>query len=201
MEPSFLVLRSPLLPAVPSAAGLAQEAAQAPGAAAVLEANSSPFGQFQTLLASRVMGTSGKDGDKIHQAAQLPLLRVGDWLMFPYAGAYTVCSASNTGCGSFLRPARLFVFSAEADKGWGDILPQESVSIMIPPTIPEHAEVLHDGEVDGGADGEAAGEAAGAGAAAAAAVGLEGFRSLSIGRTGSQSLQRSLSRVPSRRRG
>lgn len=45
------------------------------------------------------------------QDAQLPDLRVGDWLMFPNAGAYTVCAASNYGGTGCAQPDRLFVYS------------------------------------------------------------------------------------------
>jgi len=135
LEPSFLVLRNPSLPPVlaaatslslpPSSAATAAckggpagtlPGPPLPGSPPPLAAGNSPFGAFQTLFSSRIMGISGKDADRIHERAQLPLLRVGDWLMFPYAGAYSICSASNSCCGAFLRPPRIFVFSAEADK-------------------------------------------------------------------------------------
>lgn len=46
------------------------------------------------------------------QEAQLPDLRVGDWLMFPNAGAYTVCAASNYGGAGCAQPDRFFVCSS-----------------------------------------------------------------------------------------
>eukprot|EP00775_Hariotina_reticulata_P004514 gene4514-4767_t len=101
LEPSFLVLRSPSLPPVlapalsssltpsltPSSPARAaptgsppstlpgHPSCSLPGSGAPA-AGVSPFGAFQTLWTSRIMGISGKDGDKIHEAAQLPLLRV-----------------------------------------------------------------------------------------------------------------------------
>uniref|UniRef100_A0A383W006 Orn/DAP/Arg decarboxylase 2 C-terminal domain-containing protein n=1 Tax=Tetradesmus obliquus TaxID=3088 RepID=A0A383W006_TETOB len=80
---------------------------------------------------------------------QLPRLRDGDWLMFPYAGAYTIASASNYTKGAFLQPVRLFLFSCKADKGWGDVLPQAAVVSMlsIPHTIPERDMREHEDEV------------------------------------------------------
>eukprot|EP00882_Tetradesmus_deserticola_P025169 GHRQ01027630.1.p1 GENE.GHRQ01027630.1~~GHRQ01027630.1.p1 ORF type:complete len:496 (+),score=214.96 GHRQ01027630.1:168-1490(+) len=65
LEPTYSVLRSPLLPP-PSA----DEAC--------------------SVLPCRLWGSSDRDGDVVHKAALLPPLRDGDWLMFPYAGAYTV---------------------------------------------------------------------------------------------------------------
>ncbi|WIA22296.1 hypothetical protein OEZ85_004614 [Tetradesmus obliquus] len=79
----------------------------------------------------------------------LPRLRDGDWLMFPYAGAYTIASASNYTKGAFLQPVRLFLFSCKADKGWGNVLPQAAVVSMlsIPHTIPERDMREHEDEV------------------------------------------------------
>ena len=42
----------------------------------------------------------------------LPALRDGDWLMFPFAGAYTICAASNYGGVRFTQPLKLFIYSA-----------------------------------------------------------------------------------------
>jgi hypothetical protein len=47
----------------------------------------------------------------VHKAAMLPALRDGDWLMFPFAGAYTICAASNYGGVRFTQPQKLFLFS------------------------------------------------------------------------------------------
>jgi ornithine decarboxylase len=65
LEPNYSVLRSPLLPPP-----TADEAC--------------------SVLPCRLWGNSDRDGDVVHKAALLPPLRDGDWLMFPYAGAYTV---------------------------------------------------------------------------------------------------------------
>jgi ornithine decarboxylase len=78
LEPSYSVLRSPLLPDP-----TAEEAC--------------------SVLPCRLWGNSDRDGDVVHKAALLPPLRDGDWLMFPYAGAYTVstqCSANWRCCCS-----------------------------------------------------------------------------------------------------
>lgn len=96
LEPSYSVLRSPLLPEPsPAQAG---------------------------LLPCRLWGNSDQDNDCVHKLAHLPALRNGDWLMFPYAGAYTICSASNFGGVRMTEPQKLFVFSEAAPRdlgGWG----------------------------------------------------------------------------------
>lgn len=97
---------------------------------------------------------------------------------------------SNYTKGAFLQPARLFVFSSEADKGWGDVLPQAAVVSMvsIPQTIPEGEVLEHEEEV--AIDGLLA---------------PLGSLGLDVGRSGSlqprRSMQRSLSRAPSMPRG
>lgn len=99
LEPSYSVLRSPLLPP-PTAE------------------------EDCSLLACRLWGNSDRDGDVVHKAALLPALRDGDWLMFPYAGAYTICAASNYGGVCFTQPLKVFVYSSEAlrDLGGFDLL-------------------------------------------------------------------------------
>jgi hypothetical protein len=52
----------------------------------------------------------------VHKAALLPPLRDGDWLMFPAAGAYTICAASNYGGVAFTQPRKLWVYSADAHR-------------------------------------------------------------------------------------
>ncbi|KAF6250432.1 pyridoxal-dependent decarboxylase [Scenedesmus sp. NREL 46B-D3] len=89
LEPNYSVLRSPLLP--PPTAD-----------------------EAHSLLHCRLWGNSDRDGDVVHKAALLPPLRDGDWLMFPYAGAYTICAASNYGGVCFTQPLKVFVHSAEA---------------------------------------------------------------------------------------
>jgi hypothetical protein len=69
LEPSYLVLRNPLLPAITFEQAEPQEAA-----AHTAGPNDSPFGHFETLHSSRLMGVSGKDNDKIHARAQVRLL-------------------------------------------------------------------------------------------------------------------------------
>jgi len=52
----------------------------------------------------------------VHKAALLPALRDGDWLMFPFAGAYTICAASNYGGVRFTQPLKLFIYSDSAHR-------------------------------------------------------------------------------------
>lgn len=52
----------------------------------------------------------------VHKAAMLPALRDGDWLMFPFAGAYTICAASNYGGVRFTQPQKLFLFSGSVHR-------------------------------------------------------------------------------------
>jgi hypothetical protein len=92
--------------------------------------------------------------------------------------------------GAFLQPARLFVFSSEADKGWGDVLPQAAVISMvsIPQTIPEGEVLEHEEEVPIDSLLLPLGS-----------LGLDGARSGSL--QPGRSMQRSLSRAPSMPRG
>lgn len=93
LEPNYSVLRSPLLP--PTTA------------------------EDDTLTPCRLWGNSDRDGDCVQKQAMLPLLRDGDWLMFPYAGAYTICAASNYGGVRMTEPLKVFVFSQEAQRDLG----------------------------------------------------------------------------------
>lgn len=52
----------------------------------------------------------------VHKAALLPALRDGDWLMFPFAGAYTICAASNYGGVRFTQPLKLFIYSGSVHR-------------------------------------------------------------------------------------
>lgn len=101
LEPTYSVLRSPLLPHVAD-----QDVA----------AETEPV-----LLPCRLWGNSDRDGDVVHKAALLPALRDGDWLMFPFAGAYTICAASNYGGVRFAQPLKLFIYSGAVHRdtcGW-----------------------------------------------------------------------------------
>jgi len=89
LEPTYSVLRSPLLPAVCD----------------------DGEGEGPAVLPCRLWGNSDRDGDVVHKAALLPALRDGDWLMFPFAGAYTICAASNYGGVRFTQPLKLFIYS------------------------------------------------------------------------------------------
>eukprot|EP00775_Hariotina_reticulata_P014259 gene14259-14409_t len=94
LEPNYSVLRSPLLPPPTPA-------------------------EESVLLPCRLWGNSNRDGDLVHKAAMLPPLRDGDWLMFPFAGAYTICAASNYGGVCFTQPLKVFVYSSEAVRECG----------------------------------------------------------------------------------
>jgi hypothetical protein len=94
--------------------------------------------------------------------------------------------------GSFVQPAGLFVFSIQADKGWGDVLPHTAV-ISIPETIPEHAEAPASDAAALLVPLEALGSRGSLGLESAGTGGLQMQRS--------GSLQRSLVRVPSKPRG
>lgn len=93
LEPSYTVLRSPLLPP--------------------------PGPELAAPAACRLLGDSGLDSDVVHARARLPALRDGDWLAFPYAGAYTICSASKFGGGRMTEPTKLFVCSTAAERDLG----------------------------------------------------------------------------------
>jgi hypothetical protein len=93
LEPTYSVLRSPLLPP--------------------------PGPELAAPAACRLWGDSDVDADCVHRGARLPRLRNGDWLAFPFAGAYTICSASNFGSGRGAEPTKLFVVSDAAARDLG----------------------------------------------------------------------------------
>jgi ornithine decarboxylase len=95
LEPSYTVLRSPLLPP--------------------------PGPKLSAPMACRLWGHSGRTDDCVHRNARLPALQDGDWLAFDYAGAYTVCSASRFGGGSMAEPTKLFVLSEVATRDLGHL--------------------------------------------------------------------------------
>lgn len=66
----------------------------------------------------------------VHKAALLPALRDGDWLMFPFAGAYTICAASNYGGVRFTQPLKLFIYSdgVHRDTGGWDLAVGEAAA-------------------------------------------------------------------------
>lgn len=85
LEPNYHILRSPLLGPVTE--------------------------QHERVLPCRLWGNSDSHSDCVHQRTQLPLLRDGDWLMFPNAGAYTICAAGNYGGMRMTEPEKLFIYS------------------------------------------------------------------------------------------
>jgi hypothetical protein len=108
--------------------------------------------------------------------------------------------------GSFVQPARLFVFSSTADKGWGDVLPHTAVVsiVSIPDTIPEHAEAPPADAAALLAPLELSPKGSmglGVGLSPRVALGLDSVGSGGLPMQRSGSLQRSLVRVPSKPRG
>jgi hypothetical protein len=78
----------------------------------------------------------------VHKAALLPALRDGDWLMFPFAGAYTICAASNYGGVRFTEPLKLFIFSdsVHRDTGGWDLSVGEAAAAAAPWSVPKGAD-------------------------------------------------------------
>jgi hypothetical protein len=72
LEPSYVLLRNPLLPSITEQQGHQQQQQQQQGAA---EASSKPgdsaAGQFDQLHACKLVGVSGEDDDMIHARAQV----------------------------------------------------------------------------------------------------------------------------------
>jgi ornithine decarboxylase len=108
--PSYRVLRSPLLPKLELGAGVASSA---PTAAA---SRSRPG---QATFASTLWGPTCDSADVIYKDVPLPCLRVGDWLQWPNAGAYTVAGACDFNGLEATRPRTFYVVSASAVDGGG----------------------------------------------------------------------------------
>lgn len=78
----------------------------------------------------------------MHKAALLPALRDGDWLMFPFAGAYTICAASNYGGVRFTEPLKLFIYSDSVYRdtcGW-DLTAGETAAAAAAWNVPKGAD-------------------------------------------------------------
>jgi ornithine decarboxylase len=80
-----MVLRSPLLPAMP--------AGPAP------------------VFTSTLWGPTCDSADCVYKDVSLPLLRNGDWLAFPNAGAYTVAGACDFNGIGMTTPRMFYVYS------------------------------------------------------------------------------------------
>lgn len=84
-NPEYMVLRSPLLAPI------------APGAAPV--------------FTSTLWGPTCDSADCVYKDVALPLLRNGDWLCFPNAGAYTVAGACDFNGIGMTTPRLFYVYS------------------------------------------------------------------------------------------
>lgn len=67
------------------------------------------------LYESSVWGPTCDSLDKIEPGSQLPELRVGDWLLYPNMGAYTMAAASNFNGFAFARKFYTFSVASETD--------------------------------------------------------------------------------------
>lgn len=78
----------------------------------------------------------------VHKAALLPALRDGDWLMFPFAGAYTICAASNYGGVRFTQALKLFIYSegVHRDTGGWDLAVGETAAAAASWNVPKGAD-------------------------------------------------------------
>lgn len=84
-NPEYMVLRSPLM--APMAAGAAP------------------------VFTSTLWGPTCDSADCVYKDVPLPLLRNGDWLCFPNAGAYTVAGACDFNGIGMTTPRLFYVYS------------------------------------------------------------------------------------------
>jgi hypothetical protein len=113
----------------------------------------------------------------VHKFALLPALRDGDWLMFPFAGAYTICAASNYGGVRFTQPLKLFIHSGSVCRdtcGW-DMAAGESAAAAAAWNVHK------------GADGSCCGSDASCAADAGVSVSVDSDNSGSMGGGGNGS--------------
>lgn len=61
---------------------------------------------------STIWGPTCDSADVVYKDVALPLLRNGDWLAFPNAGAYTVAGACDFNGIAMTAPAKFYLFSA-----------------------------------------------------------------------------------------
>jgi diaminopimelate decarboxylase len=113
LEPTYCVLRSPLLPAA------AVGPSPAPSATGGASGSDDGGSASAAVHPARLWGNSDRDGDVVHACAMLPRLRDGDWLVFPFAGAYTLSSASNFGGVRLAEPLKAYVWSTSAGASYG----------------------------------------------------------------------------------
>lgn len=77
----------------------------------VLRAPALPAPKDAQLFKSTLWGPTCDSADCVYKDIMLPELRNGDWLMFPYAGAYTVAGACDFNGIEFTKPNTYYVFS------------------------------------------------------------------------------------------
>jgi ornithine decarboxylase len=104
-RPVPYVVRSPLLP--PLAPPLASAGGDGEGDGAAAAA-----AEQELLFASTLWGPTCDSVDYVYKGCLLPDLRVGDWLLFPRAGAYTVAGACEFNGIAMTAPAVRHIFSA-----------------------------------------------------------------------------------------
>lgn len=88
-NPTYQVVRSPLLPAVSEA-------------------------EESVKFSSTLWGPTCDSADCVYKDHMLPQLRNGDWLQFPNAGAYTVAGACDFNGIEFTTPNKFYIFSDSA---------------------------------------------------------------------------------------
>lgn len=97
-NPEYTVLRSPLLP---------EPAPVAP-------------------MTSTIWGPTCDSADCVYKDVQMPVLRNGDFLLWPNAGAYTVAGACDFNGIEFTTPNKFYVFSDSAV----DAVPEEHAELL-----------------------------------------------------------------------
>lgn len=77
----------------------------------------SPVGEEEvddTIFPSTIWGPTCDSADCVYKDVPLPVLRNGDWLMFPNAGAYTVAGACDFNGIEFTTPNKFYICSEHA---------------------------------------------------------------------------------------
>jgi diaminopimelate decarboxylase len=113
--PSYRVLRSPTLPRLSSGGSSGAGAVAGGGAAAAASSAAAPTSRpAQPTYASTLWGPTCDSADVIYKDIPLPALRVGDWLQWPRAGAYTIAGACDFNGLEATRPHTFYVVSGSA---------------------------------------------------------------------------------------
>jgi len=77
------------------------------------------------LFTSTIWGPTCDSADCVYKDVQLPLLRNGDWLCFPNAGAYTVAGACDFNGIAMTQPKVFYVHSEHTRSGMSSVREQE----------------------------------------------------------------------------